>query len=100
MNYFNSLYCFRPFFLYIAFHDPHRCGHTQPQFGAFCEKFGNGMPGMGIIPDWKPVCYNLSQIQIPYFLPKTNQTKVEISAQYTTISRLDQGDLNLQFHFH
>lgn len=55
---------------------------------------------MGIIPDWKPVCYNLSQIQIPYFLPKTNQTKVEISAQYTTISRLDQGDLNLQFYFH
>ena len=25
-------------FLYLAFHDPHRCGHTQPQFGAFCEK--------------------------------------------------------------
>ena len=55
---------------------------------------------MGIIPDWKPIYYNLSQIQIPYFLPKTNKTKVEISAQYTTISRLDQGDLNLQFNFH
>ena len=26
------------FLLYLAFHDPHRCGHTQPQFGPFCEK--------------------------------------------------------------
>ena len=26
------------FLLYVAFHDPHRCGHTQPQFGPFCEK--------------------------------------------------------------
>ena len=23
----------RPFFLYIGFHDPHRCGHTSPQYG-------------------------------------------------------------------
>ena len=30
------------FFLYVAFHDPHRCGHTHPEFGDFCEKFGNG----------------------------------------------------------
>ena len=27
-----------PFFLYVAFHDPHRCGHTQPQYGYFCER--------------------------------------------------------------
>ncbi|MEQ2189963.1 hypothetical protein GOODEAATRI_030724, partial [Goodea atripinnis] len=38
----------RPFFLYVAFHDTHRCGHSQPQYGAFCEKFGNGETGMGI----------------------------------------------------
>ena len=23
----------RPFFLYIGFHDPHRCGHTHPEYG-------------------------------------------------------------------
>lgn len=23
----------RPFFLYIGFHDPHRCGSTNPQYG-------------------------------------------------------------------
>ncbi len=37
------------FLFYLAFHDPHRCGHTEPQFGSFCEKFGNGEPGMGNI---------------------------------------------------
>ena len=34
-----------------------RCGHTQPQFGSFCEKYGNGEPGMGTIPDWQPARY-------------------------------------------
>ena len=23
----------RPFFLYIGFHDPHRCGRTHPEYG-------------------------------------------------------------------
>lgn len=48
----------RPFFLYVAFHDPHRCGHSQPQYGTFCEKFGNGESGMGRIPDWTPQAYD------------------------------------------
>ncbi|XP_060027830.1 N-sulphoglucosamine sulphohydrolase isoform X5 [Erinaceus europaeus] len=48
----------RSFFLYMAFHDPHRCGHSQPQYGPFCEKFGNGEPGMGWIPDWTPQTYH------------------------------------------
>jgi len=25
----------RPFFLYIGFHDPHRCGHAHPEFGGY-----------------------------------------------------------------
>lgn len=54
----------RPFFLYVAFHDPHRCGHSQPQYGAFCEKFGNGESGMGWIPDWKPQIYHPEQVQV------------------------------------
>jgi len=54
----------RPFFLYVAFHDPHRCGHSQPQYGAFCEKFGNGESGMGWIPDWKPQLYHPEQVQV------------------------------------
>lgn len=54
----------RPFFLYVAFHDTHRCGHSQPQYGAFCEKFGNGEKGMGRIPDWKPVYYTPDQVKV------------------------------------
>lgn len=54
----------KPFFLYVAFHDTHRCGHSQPQFGAFCEKFGNGEMGMGRIPDWKPEYYTPEQVKV------------------------------------
>lgn len=53
-----------PFFLYVAFHDTHRCGHSQPQYGAFCEKFGNGEMGMGRIPDWKPEYYTPEQVKV------------------------------------
>lgn len=56
----------RPFFLYVAFHDTHRCGHSQPQYGAFCEKFGNGEMGMGRIPDWTPVYYTPEQVKVSH----------------------------------
>ncbi|KAM4664451.1 N-sulfoglucosamine sulfohydrolase [Discoglossus pictus] len=81
----------RPFFLYVAFHDPHRCGHSQPQYGAFCEKFGNGDPGMGTIPDWDPQYYTPEEVQVPYFIPDTPSARADIAAQYTTTGRMDQG---------
>ncbi|KAF7658660.1 hypothetical protein LDENG_00009700 [Lucifuga dentata] len=81
----------RPFFLYVAFHDPHRCGHSQPQYGAFCEKFGNGEMGMGRIPDWTPEYYTPEQVKVPPFVPDTPAARADIAAQYTTVSRLDQG---------
>lgn len=81
----------RPFFLYIGFHDPHRCGHTHPEYGQFCEKFGNGEPGMGIIEDWKPTHYDPSDVVVPYFVQDTIAARQDLAAQYTTISRLDQG---------
>uniref|UniRef100_A0A6Q2ZPK0 Sulfatase N-terminal domain-containing protein n=1 Tax=Esox lucius TaxID=8010 RepID=A0A6Q2ZPK0_ESOLU len=81
----------RPFLLYVAFHDTHRCGHSQPQYGAFCEKFGNGQSGMGRIPDWKPEYYSPDQVKVPPFVPDTPAARADLSAQYTTVSRLDQG---------
>lgn len=81
----------KPFFLYVAFHDPHRCGHSHPQYGAFCEKFGNGEPQMGSIPDWKPIYYEPDQLNVPYFIQDTKAARQDLAAQYTTISRLDQG---------
>ncbi|XP_026696709.2 N-sulfoglucosamine sulfohydrolase-like [Ciona intestinalis] len=79
------------FLLYIGFHDPHRCGHTHPQYGEFCEKFGNGDSGMGKIPDWKPDYYSPDDVIVPQFVQDTPASRKDISAQYTTISRLDQG---------
>ncbi|XP_046484869.1 N-sulphoglucosamine sulphohydrolase [Neodiprion pinetum] len=81
----------KPFFLYVAFHDPHRCGHTHPEYGNFCEKFGNGEQGMGTIPDWNPIYYQWKQVQLPYFVQDTEAARRDLAAQYTTISRLDQG---------
>ncbi|XP_057667769.1 N-sulphoglucosamine sulphohydrolase [Diorhabda carinulata] len=80
-----------PFFLYIAFHDPHRCGHTNPEYGEFCQRFGNGEPGMGYIPDWQPIIYQPDELELPYFIPNTWEARKDVANQYTTISRLDQG---------
>ncbi|XP_074245139.1 N-sulfoglucosamine sulfohydrolase isoform X1 [Saimiri boliviensis] len=81
----------RPFFLYVAFHDPHRCGHSQPQYGTFCEKFGNGESGMGRIPDWTPQAYDPQDVLVPYFVPDTPAARADLAAQYTTIGRMDKG---------
>lgn len=80
----------KSFFLYIGFHDPHRCGHTHPEYGNFCEKFGNGNEGMGKIEDWSPIYYE-SQVEVPYYVQDTEEARRDIASQYTTISRLDQG---------
>lgn len=81
----------RPFFLYVGFHDPHRCGHTHPEYGQFCEKFGDGTPGMGIIPDWQPTQYDPRYVEVPHFVQNTPAAQGDLAAQYRTLSRLDQG---------
>ena len=80
-----------PFFLMVAFHDPHRCGHITPQYGSFCERWGSGESDMGLIPDWQPIYYQWEQIELPYYVQDTEPARRDIAAQYTTISRLDQG---------
>ncbi|XP_067937024.1 N-sulphoglucosamine sulphohydrolase-like [Watersipora subatra] len=82
----------RDFFLYVAFHDAHRCGHTHPELGVFCENFGDAsVPGMEVIPDWKPIYYDPGEVVVPYFVPDTPAARQDIAAQYKTMSRLDQG---------
>lgn len=80
-----------PFFLYVGLHDPHRCAHTSPQYGAFCEKFGDGSKGMGVISDWHPIEYSPDDVLVPYFVQDTLAARTDLAAQYRTISRLDQG---------
>uniref|UniRef100_A0A182VGY4 Sulfatase N-terminal domain-containing protein n=1 Tax=Anopheles merus TaxID=30066 RepID=A0A182VGY4_ANOME len=79
------------FFLMVSFHDPHRCGHVTPQYGSFCERWGSGEEGMGLIPDWHPIYYVWDEIDLPYYVPDTQPARYDLAAQYTTISRLDQG---------
>lgn len=85
----------RDFFLYVAFHDPHRCGHTNPELGQFCERFGDGHADTGTIPDWKPSYYKPEDVIVPPGVPDTPVVREEIATQYTTISRLDQGSVRL-----
>lgn len=80
-----------PFFLYIGFHDPHRCGRENPQYGNFCEKFGDGSKDMGLISDWHPIDYSPDDVLVPYFVQDTPAVRGDLAAQYRTISRLDQG---------
>ncbi|XP_043192863.1 N-sulphoglucosamine sulphohydrolase-like [Amphibalanus amphitrite] len=77
----------QPWFLYVGFHDPHRCGHTHPELGQFCERFGAD----GGIPDWTPVWYSPDSVEVPYNVQDTPAARADIAAQYTTVSRLDQG---------
>lgn len=81
----------QPFFLMVSFHDPHRCGHITPQYGSFCERWGSGEEGMGLIPDWHPIYYVWDELILPYYIPDTEPARRDVAAQYTTISRLDQG---------
>lgn len=46
---------------------------------------------MGTIPDWYPIYYQWEQVKVPYFVQNTEAARRDIAAQYTTISRLDQG---------
>ena len=46
---------------------------------------------MGNIPDWKPTHYTPDEVLVPPFVPDTPASRADIAAQYTTISRLDQG---------
>ena len=50
---------------------------------------------MGVIPDWKPIRYDPAEVLVPYFVQDTPAAREDIAAQYTTISRLDQGLLVL-----
>ncbi len=47
---------------------------------------------MGIIQDWQPVHYSEDEVPVPYFSQDTPAVRKDIAAQYTTMSRLDQGN--------
>ena len=60
-------------------------------WGEFCEKFGDGISGQGVIPDWEPVFYKPKDVIVPPYLPDTPATRADLAAMYTSYSRLDAG---------
>ena len=68
-----------PFFLFISFHDPHRCGVFNSSYGSFTNYWGNkdyNNSEFGVIPDWNPKYYDPAKIKyIPYYIPQTSQVK-------------------------
>lgn len=55
---------------------------------------------MGTISDWTPAKYDPNDVIVPYHVQDTPVARDDISAQYTTVSRLDQGLLYLGFISH
>ena len=58
------------------------------------NKWGDGKPGHGLIPDWKPIEYKPADVIVPYFLPDTPATRGDLAAMYTSFNRMDQGILH------
>ena len=40
----------------------------NPKYGQFMERWGDGKPGNGHIPDWTPTYYNPADVPVPYYL--------------------------------
>lgn len=53
---------------------------------------------MGHIPDWHPITYDPKQVEIPHFVQNSLPARRDIAAQYTAISRLDQGTILNYYH--
>ena len=70
---------------------PLRCNIPVGKNGEFCQNFGDGSPGMGKIQDWTPTNYTADDVYVPPFLPDTTETRIDLTYQYRSISRLDQG---------
>lgn len=54
---------------------------------------------MGLIEDWTPIRYDPGDVIVPYFVQNTPAARQDIAAQYTTISRLDQGRIRIKIFF-
>ncbi len=82
----------RPFFLYFATSDPHRGGgvdQTSP-LKLKPDLFGN-KKGEKNYPGVKEVFYDPSDMQVPNFLPDTQETRSELAQYYQSVARIDQG---------
>ncbi|KAK0054965.1 N-sulfoglucosamine sulfohydrolase [Biomphalaria pfeifferi] len=77
------------FFLVVSLGDAERC--KRPEYGQFCEDFGDEQDPAGSIPGWKPSTYNASSLRLPYYIPDLEDAREDLASLYRSINRLDQG---------
>lgn len=67
----------RPFFVTVAYSDPHRAA----------TDYGNDRPWPGV----KPVAYDPAKVHIPSHLPDLPEVRQDLAEYYESLSRLDSG---------
>jgi len=80
----------RPFFLYIATHDPHRSGQDFEKLPGTPNAFGN-LPNKKSFPGVTEQFYDPKDMPVPKFLPDTPECRAELAQYYQSISRVDAG---------
>ena len=77
----------QPFFLYFCTSDPHRSGDEYPvELGA--NRFGNIDDGYPGVSERK---FDPEEVEIPPYLPESQQTREELAEYYQSVYRMDQG---------
>jgi N-sulfoglucosamine sulfohydrolase len=77
-----------PFFLYVAFSDPHRDGKFRTALPHAPDGFGNRPESY---PGITEITYDPDDVLVPDYLPETPETRAELAQYYQSVSRLDQG---------
>lgn len=82
----------KPFFLYFATSDPHRGGGSDKTATSELKPnlFGN-KPNKGAFPGIKEVFFKPEDVNIPWFLSDTQETREELAQYYQSCARIDQG---------
>lgn len=77
----------KPFFLYLATHDPHRSGDVRKDLAEEPNAFGNAGAKAGV----EEVVYDPKRVIVPPWMPDTPAARAEIAQYYQAVSRVDQG---------
>ncbi len=82
----------KPFFLYFATSDPHRGGGKDKSSDRELKPdlFGN-KSNDGAFPGVKEAFFKPEDVNVPYFLPDTPETREELAQYYQSCARIDQG---------
>lgn len=82
----------RPFFLYFGTSDPHRGGGVDETSTSPIKPnlFGN-KPNRGSFPEVNEVFYDSAKVEVPKFLPETQEAREEVAQYYQSVARIDQG---------